>query len=261
MSSPEILSPISTRHVADATLHTSTVLSKDSPASSQHSDRIKYSEIQSFLKLQPKKYVIIENAGKHTSHCWETFGFPALVHKDADPERIDGFVSSAQLKESEITHVKHLEAEWICQSIRPFSIVEDAGLRKLMQECISIGALHGDVKVDEVLRGADSIAAYISKLADQHRALITEELKEPVENDAIAFCPDMWTDPIRQISYLGITTTFINNQYEYRSYDLCCAPFEEENKSAENIITALQKELKTFSIIDLSMLKFVSDRG
>ncbi|CAF5171658.1 unnamed protein product, partial [Rotaria magnacalcarata] len=37
---------------------------------------------------------------------------------------------------------------------------------------------------------------------DQHRALITEELKEPVENDAIAFCPDMWTDPIRQISYL-----------------------------------------------------------
>ncbi|CAM4847749.1 unnamed protein product [Rotaria magnacalcarata] len=216
MSSPEILSPISTRHVADATLHTSTVLSKDSPASSQHSDRIKCSEIQSFLKLQPKKYIIIENAGKHTSHCWETFGFPALVHKDADPERIDGFVSCA---------------------------------------------LHGDVKVDEVLRGADSIAAYISKLADQHRALITEELKEPVENDAIAFCPDMWTDPIRQISYLGITTTFINNQYEYRSYDLCCAPFEEENKSAENIITALQKELKTFSIIDLSMLKFVSDRG
>ncbi|CAF5178476.1 unnamed protein product [Rotaria magnacalcarata] len=93
MSSPEILSPISTRHVEDATLHASTVLSKDSPASSQHSDRIKCSEIQSFLKLQPKKYIIIENAGKHTSHCWETFGFPALVHKDADPERIDGFVS------------------------------------------------------------------------------------------------------------------------------------------------------------------------
>ncbi|CAF4559642.1 unnamed protein product, partial [Rotaria magnacalcarata] len=164
-------------------------LSKDSPASSQHSDRIKCSEIQSFLKLQPKKYIIIENAGKHMSHCWETFGFLALVHKDADPERIDGFVSckkclttysfvsnstrllnqhrcdvsierrkrleshdgsytqrnlngyfskAAQLKESEITNVKHLEAEWICQSIRPFSIVEDAGLRKLMQECISI---------------------------------------------------------------------------------------------------------------------------
>ncbi|CAF2100622.1 unnamed protein product, partial [Rotaria magnacalcarata] len=172
-------------------------------------------------------------------------------HDGSSTQRnLNGYFSkAAQLKESEITHVKHLEAEWICQSIRPFSIVEDAG------------ALHGDVKVDEVLRGADSIAAYISKLADQHRALITEELKEPVENDAIAFCPDMWTDPIRQISYLGITTTFINNQYEYRSYDLCCAPFEEENKSAENIITALQKELKTFSIIDLSMLKFVSDRG
>ena len=36
-------------------------------------------------------------------------------------------------------NVKYLEAQWICESIRPFSIVEDAGLRTLMQECISIG--------------------------------------------------------------------------------------------------------------------------
>ena len=90
--------------------------------------------------------------------------------------------------------------------------------------------------MDEVLRGVDAVAAYISILADQHRALITEELKEQVENDAVSFCPDLWTDPLRQISYLDITTMFINNRFEFRSYDLCCAPFEEENKSVESIV-------------------------
>ena len=90
--------------------------------------------------------------------------------------------------------------------------------------------------MDEVLRGVDAVAAYISILADQHRALITEELKEQVENDAISFCPDLRTDPLRQISYLDITTTFINNRFEFRSHDLCRAPFEEENKSAESIV-------------------------
>ena len=90
--------------------------------------------------------------------------------------------------------------------------------------------------MDEVLRSVDAVAAYISILAYQHGALITEELKELVENDAISFCPDLWTDPLRQISYLDISTTFINNRFEFRSYDLCCTPFEEETKSVGSIV-------------------------
>jgi hypothetical protein len=43
------------------------------------------------------------------------------------------------LKASQINKIKDLQAEWVCQSIRPFSIVEDDGLRRLIQECISIG--------------------------------------------------------------------------------------------------------------------------
>lgn len=88
-----------------------------------------------------------------------------------------------------------------------------------------------------MLRGADVTAAHVKKLADQHRSRITKELIEPLENDAITFCPDMWSDPIRQVSYLGITATFINDQFEYRSYDLCCSPFEEEDKTSESIIS------------------------
>ena len=98
------------------------------------------------------------------------------------------------------------------------------------------GARYGPINVDQVLRGADTIAAHVSKLADQHRARVSEELLEPLENDAVTFCPDMWSDPVRQVSYLGITATLVNNRFEFRSYDLCCSPFEEEDKHAESIV-------------------------
>jgi hypothetical protein len=53
------------------------------------------------------------------------------------------------------------------------------------------GARYGPINVDQVLGGADTIAAHVSKLADQHRARVSEELLEPLENDAVTFCPDM----------------------------------------------------------------------
>lgn len=99
------------------------------------------------------------------------------------------------------------------------------------------GARYGNIDVNRVLRGADVTAEHVSKLANEHRCRITKELVEPMENDAVTFCPDMWSDPVRQISYLGISVAFVDDQYQYRSYDLCCSPFEEEDKSSESIIT------------------------
>ena len=87
-----------------------------------------------------------------------------------------------------------------------------------------------------MLRSADVITAHVSKLADQHRAHISEELVEPLASDAVAFCPDLWSDPIHQISYLGIAVTLVNDQFEYRSYNLCCSPYEGDDKTAGNII-------------------------
>ena len=94
MSSPEILSPVSSPRVENGTFHTSNVfLTNSFVLSPRNSDRVTCNEIQSLLKLQPKKYIIVENTDKHTSHCWETFGFPGIVHENANSERIDDFVS------------------------------------------------------------------------------------------------------------------------------------------------------------------------
>jgi hypothetical protein len=192
MSSPEILSPVSTSRGGNALSRGSNVSSVNSPLSSpRNSDKFTCAQLQLMLKTKPIEYIIIENTGKHISDCWNSFGFPAIVGHNGDPQRIDGFVScrkcfatysfmsnstrflnqhdcevskeinkrleakgtsSAQrcltafypakpvtLKVSEITKIKDLQARWVCQSIRPFSIVEDNGLRRLIQECISIG--------------------------------------------------------------------------------------------------------------------------
>ena len=35
------------------------------------------------------------------------------------------------------------------------------------------------------------------------------------------------------ISYLGVTVTIVDGQYNYKSIDLCCRPFQYGKKTAE----------------------------
>ena len=192
MSSPEILSPVSSARCENAMPRDSSAsLPNSSPSSTCDSNRMTCTDIQWMLKSKPNECIIIENTGKHTSDCWTLFGYPALVNEYGDPRRINGFVSCRKclstysfvsnstrflnrhdcdaarernrklqtnarssvqrclssfypvkptaLKAQEQTKIKDLQTEWICQNVRPFSIVEDTGLRRLIQECICIG--------------------------------------------------------------------------------------------------------------------------
>ncbi|CAF4446603.1 unnamed protein product, partial [Rotaria sp. Silwood2] len=82
---------------------------------------------------------------------------------------------------------------------------------------------------------------------------IRQELIERLENQAVTICPNLWSDPYRQISYLGISICFTNEKFQYLTYDLCCCPFVEDDKSAPNIIVP-------FGISDLTKFNGVSDR-
>lgn len=46
---------------------------------------------------------------------------------------------SIKLEDHEKNRIKKLLVEWICTDIRPFSVINDAGLRLLIQECIHLG--------------------------------------------------------------------------------------------------------------------------
>jgi hypothetical protein len=204
MSSPEPLSPVSTPNSRNAIPQDSNTSSlvNTSLSSSSSLDKFTCAQIETMLKTKWDRYIIIENTGKHTSDCWSSFGFPAIVTRNGDRHRIEGFASCRKcfstysyhsnstrwlnkhdceaskerkklseananlstqrrltsffsakplsLKASEILKIKDLQAEWVCKNIRPFSIVEDNGLRRLIQECISIGKCLG-VDIEEAL--------------------------------------------------------------------------------------------------------------
>ena len=59
---------------------------------------------------------------------------------------------------------------------------------------------------------------------------------EPLESQTITVSPDLWTERYRQVTYLGITLCFTDKEFQFSTYDLCCCPFIEDDKTAENII-------------------------
>ena len=47
-----------------------------------------------------------------------------------------------------------------------------------------------------------------------------QKLIEPLKNQAVTICPDFWSDPYRNISYLGLHVTFIDSNHPFFSVDL-----------------------------------------
>ncbi|CAF2947183.1 unnamed protein product [Rotaria sp. Silwood2] len=112
------------------------------------------------------------------------------------------FTTPKKSKLNDITKskIKELEARWICEDMRPFAVVDDPGFRRLAQELISIGkiilirmksmsfsillgAQHGNVDVDEILRGAHTISSHINDLATNERSRIRSLLTGAIDNE------------------------------------------------------------------------------
>jgi len=49
------------------------------------------------------------------------------------------FLIRKTLTDEQSKAIKDLIARWICTDIRPFSIIDDDGLRALIQECVRLG--------------------------------------------------------------------------------------------------------------------------
>ncbi|CAF1416115.1 unnamed protein product [Rotaria magnacalcarata] len=86
-------------------------------------------------------------------------------------------------------------------------------------------------------------------------------LKEPYTNECLTISPDLWSDKYKQISYLGVSVTFVDEFHKFVTFDLFCKPFPETEKTGENILNVLEDEMKKFDIFDLSKTTIVCDRG
>jgi hypothetical protein len=98
------------------------------------------------------------------------------------------------------------------------------------------GAQYGNIDINQILRSSTTISSHIHELADTERARLKNLLSLATKNGSLCLCPDLWTDSNRQCSYLGITASFVDDEYHLHNIDLCCHPFPNVRKTAENII-------------------------
>lgn len=87
-----------------------------------------------------------------------------------------------------------------------------------------------------LFQSLQTISRSLTNEAQIYREQIIELIKEPFNAPALTASPDMWTDRFRQLSYLGVTVTFVNLQQQFKKITLCCRNFPVElAKTGENV--------------------------
>ena len=51
----------------------------------------------------------------------------------------------------------------------------------------------------------------------------------------LSISPDLWNDKFKQNSYLGLTAHFVDDDHVLHSIVLCCEPYNEIDKHADNV--------------------------
>ncbi|CAF4968331.1 unnamed protein product, partial [Rotaria sp. Silwood1] len=219
--------------------------------------------IQNKLMTDKQQYCVIPS--ESSDKFWKVFGYPTFIVKQEDintTRRIPNFLSSAnstsgftasrKLPTTEVEKVNSYMVNWIVGDLRPFSIVEDGGLKGLAQLLINLGSSHGSVDINEVFCRERTISRRVVEIADIARNDVATILSEPLMMKSVTICPDMWTDKFRNVLYLGATAIFVDSDYSYHQLELFCRPYTQADKSASSTILALKEELKDFGIHDLT---------
>lgn len=85
------------------------------------------------------------------------------------------------------------------------------------------------------------MSRHVASMADDLRVQVKQMLSVPLEQRSLTISPDYWSDRYKRISYLGLSATFVDDQYSYKSIDLFCRPFNEKTKSADLTLKVCEK--------------------
>lgn len=100
------------------------------------------------------------------------------------------------------------------------------------------------MEFDSIFQSRQTVSRDISNQAREFHQQLTDLIKEPVNNQSITLSPDLWTDRYKQLSYLGITATFIDFNLKFRKLVLCCRCFPVDlPKTGENISKVRKQSL------------------
>jgi hypothetical protein len=77
-------------------------------------------------------------------------------------------------------------------------------------------------------------------MAEHYRSLLIPVLQKQAEDGCLCIIPDLWSDKHRKIAYIGITCTFVSGQFKHQTIDLCCAEYDENDKTGASLFLVSQ---------------------
>ncbi|CAF1402498.1 unnamed protein product [Adineta ricciae] len=160
----------------------------------------------------------------------------------------------------------NLCARWVADSMRPFSIVGDYGLKEIIDKSVEIGrnlrSIDTNFSVDDILRCDRTVKNEVDRTDRVERERLKGELVGAAQSRCLSISPDIWTDNHRKISYLGATANYVDDKYVYHSIDIFCSEFTHLKKTAKHVTEMLEKQLSVFNLHEvMDKITFVSDRG
>ncbi len=92
------------------------------------------------------------------------------------------------------------------------------------------------IDLESLFQSRQTVSRCITDQTQNYREQLVDLIKEPVKSRSLTLSPDMWNDKFRQLSYLGVTATFIDRNLKLKKFTLCCCSFPVElTKMGDNI--------------------------
>ncbi|CAF1049622.1 unnamed protein product [Adineta steineri] len=157
-----------------------------------------------------------------------------------------------------------LFCNWVSDSFRPISMIEDQGFYEICSYFYDLGTknYNRNMDVQSLFQSRQTVSRCIVDQAQYYRQQLSDIIREPLDNHCVTLSPDMWSDKFRQLSYLGVTATFIDINMKFKKFTLCCRSFPVElRKTGENISKVLKEEFDKYKIDRFDSVYWVSDRG
>ncbi|CAF4400352.1 unnamed protein product, partial [Rotaria sp. Silwood2] len=122
----------------------------------------------------------------------------------------------------------------------------------------------GQINVEELIVSAKTVGNNVATLTEQYLNLLKPVLKKQADDGYLCIAPDLWTDKHRKIAYIGLTYTFVNDQFKFETIDLCYSAYDEYDKTGASVYFSIRKQLKLFDLefyLGNKKLLFISDRS
>jgi hypothetical protein len=164
-----------------------------------------------------------KNMADHMKSCYTAAGRQVAITSFV--RRVPG----NKFTQSEKAAVKTAEVRLVAEAGLSFSFVDNPALRSFAQLMIQIGSKHGNIDVNDVLYGRQTIRdAVFDKMYDCQTE-IKKQVAISAKHNAVSFSTDMTTDDINKNPYSDFTVFWVNDEWKLQHAMYKCEFFPEKH--------------------------------